>query len=52
MRKQGKKLGKAEIDYLHNLDPNIRIPRDWIQQEHGSQGSGGNAPAEGGSRPT
>jgi hypothetical protein len=40
MRKQGKKLGQAEVNYLHNLDPNIRIPRDWLQQEHGAQGPG------------
>jgi hypothetical protein len=26
----GKPLDQAAINYLHNLDPNIRIPRDWL----------------------
>lgn len=30
LRRAGKKLDQASIDYLHNLDPNIRIPRDWL----------------------
>jgi hypothetical protein len=30
LRRVGKKLDQASIDYLHNLDPNFRIPRDWL----------------------
>jgi hypothetical protein len=28
--KVGKPLDKAAIDYLHSKDPNIRIPREWL----------------------
>ena len=27
----GKALDKEAIDYLHNKDPNIRIPREWLK---------------------
>lgn len=27
--RSGKKLTQAQIDYLHGLDPNYRIPREW-----------------------
>jgi hypothetical protein len=30
LRKDGKKLDQASIDYLHNSDPNFRIPREWL----------------------
>jgi hypothetical protein len=30
LRRVGKTLDQASIDYLHNLDPNIRIPKDWL----------------------
>jgi hypothetical protein len=28
--RDGKKLDQSEIDYLHNIDPNFRIPREWL----------------------
>lgn len=30
LRRAGKKLDQASVDYLHNLDQNFRIPRDWL----------------------
>jgi hypothetical protein len=30
LRRVGKPLDQASIDYLHNLDPNIRIPKGWL----------------------
>lgn len=46
-------LTGAQIRYLRDkYGPDFRLPREWGGQEHGAQGSGGNAPAQGGSRPT
>lgn len=30
LRRAGKPLDQASIDYLRNLDPNFRIPREWL----------------------
>lgn len=46
--KPPKPLDKASIDYLHNLDPNIRIPKEWLPSDPGryaGKGSGGNPPS-------
>jgi hypothetical protein len=28
--RDGKKLDQSEVEYLHNMDPNFRIPREWL----------------------
>lgn len=28
--REGKPLDQKAVDYLHNLDPNFRIPREWL----------------------
>lgn len=31
MVREGKPLDQAAIDYLHQTDPNVRIPREWLR---------------------
>jgi hypothetical protein len=47
--REGRKLDQRAIDYLHNLDPNIRIPKEWLrnsseQRIHDNQAAGPPAP--------
>lgn len=40
LRRVGKPLDQASIDYLHQMDPNIRIPRDWLKPQPKSSDPG------------
>jgi hypothetical protein len=37
--REGRPLDQRAVDYLHELDPNLRIPREWLQGKR-SGGSG------------
>jgi hypothetical protein len=52
----GKPLDQAAIDYLHSRDPDLRIPKEWLKGKPKPKpkpiSRPGNAPAQGGYRPT
>lgn len=44
--RDGKKLDQSEIDYLHNIDPNFRIPRDWLPYDPNIKAGSKNDPKD------
>jgi hypothetical protein len=50
-RRKGQALTQAQIDYLHNQDPDFRVPKDWKPGKK-TTSRPGNAPGAGGYRPT